>query len=59
MDLLLELEIVKNRLSALDLDYKLHRDTLKNLVNFVNTANVSLMNYFRKFDKNKDGTLNR
>ena len=56
---MLELEIVRNRLKNIDPDYRLCYDTFERLVKFVNENNISLMSYFKKFDRNGSGELDK
>lgn len=54
-DINLELEIVKNRLENTDADYKIYMTVFRRLINFINQNNISVMNYFKKFDKDGSG----
>ena len=55
LEVLVELEVVRNRLRAVDLDYRLYLDTFDRLVAHVNENNISLMTYFKKFDADGSG----
>ena len=57
--MLLELEVIRNRLKSIDTDYRLYVDTFERLVQFVNTNNISLMSYFKKFDTDGSGELGK
>lgn len=55
LQVLVELELVRNRLRAVDTDYRLYLDTFEKLVAYVNQNNISLMTYFKKFDADGSG----
>ena len=59
LDLSLELEILRNRLGSIDLSYKTFQDNFKRLVEYINTNNISLLSYFKKFDRDNSGNLTR
>ena len=58
-DLILELEIVKSRLETTDGDYRNFQDVFRRLIAFINHHNVSLLTYFKKFDRDGSGNLNK
>jgi Ca2+-binding EF-hand superfamily protein len=41
------------------LDYRTYYDTLERFVKFINENNTSLMNCFKRFDKDNSGTLSK
>lgn len=57
LDLSLELEILRNRLQVLDPDYRAFRIIFDRLVKFINENSISLMSYFKKFDRDNTGQL--
>lgn len=58
-DINIELEIVKNRLEASDADYRGFQNVFRRLVGFINQNNISVMTYFKKFDKDNSGELTK
>lgn len=59
LDILLELEILKNRLKAIDPSYRQAFNVFERLIGFINQNSVSIMECFNKFDKDKSGTLTK
>ena len=59
MDLSLELEILRNRLQVIDPDYRAFRIIFDRLVKFINENSISLMSYFKKFDRDGTGNLDK
>lgn len=59
LDLSLELEILRNRLQVLDPDYRAFRIIFDRLVKFINQNSISLMSYFKKFDRDNTGKLEK
>lgn len=57
LDVSLELEIVKNRLQAVDPVYQNYRVTFDRLIQFINDNSISLVAYFKKFDRDGSGKL--
>lgn len=55
----MELEIIKNRLEAVDLDYKTYQNVFRKLIKFINDNNISLTTYFKKFDRDGSGELTK
>lgn len=55
----MELEIIKNRLEAVDLDYKIYQNVFRKLIKFINDNNISLTTYFKKFDRDGSGELTK
>ena len=41
------------------MDYRTYYDTLERFVKFINENNTSLMNCFKRFDKDNSGTLSK
>ena len=59
LDLSLELEIIRNRLQSIDPDYRAYRVLFDRLVKFINENSISLISYFKKFDKDGTGQLEK
>lgn len=59
LDLLLELEVVRNRLKSIDPSYRLTLDIFAKLVGFINQNSISILECFKKFDKDKSGVLSK
>ena len=59
LDVSLELEIVKNRLQAVDPVYQNYRVTFDRLIQFINDNSISLVAYFKKFDRDGSGKLSK
>jgi hypothetical protein len=55
----MELEIVKNRLENTDTDYRVFQNVFRRLIGYINQNNISIMNYFKKFDKDGSGELTK
>lgn len=51
----MELEIIKNRLESVDIDYKTFQNVFRKLIKFINDNNISMVTYFKKFDKDGSG----
>jgi hypothetical protein len=58
-DINMELEIIKNRLESVDIDYKTYQNVFQKLIKFINDNNISMMTYFKKFDKDGSGELSK
>lgn len=59
LDLMLELEIIRHRLCSTDPSYKISQDNFSRLVKFINENNISIMNAFKKFDRDNSLTLSK
>ena len=59
LDFSLELEIIRNRLSGIDANYRTYQENFKRLIDYINTNNISLMSYFKKFDRDNSGNLSK
>ena len=59
LDLTLELQIIRHRLCSVDPSYKISQDNFSRLVKFINDNNISLMNAFKKFDRDNSLTLSK
>ena len=55
----MELEIIKNRLESVDIDYKTFQNVFRKLIKFINDNNISMVTYFKKFDKDGSGELSK
>lgn len=55
----MELEIIKNRLESVDIDYKTFQNVFRKLIKFINDNNISMVSYFKKFDKDGSGELSK
>lgn len=58
-DINMELEVVKSRLEATDGDYRGFQNIFRRLVGFINQNNISVLSYFKKFDKDNSGELTK
>lgn len=58
-DINMELEIIKNRLESVDIDYKTFQNVFRKLIKFINDNNISMVTYFKKFDKDGSGELSK
>ena len=58
-DINMELEIIKNRLESVDIDYKTFQNVFRKLIKFINDNNISMVTYFKKFDKDGSGELTK
>lgn len=58
-DLTLELEMVKCRLSNFDLQYRSYEEIFSKFVRFITSNNISVLTFFKKFDKSGDGLLQK
>lgn len=59
LDLLLELEVVRNRLRSIDPNYRQTLAIFEKLVGFINQNSISILECFKKFDKDKSGLLSK
>lgn len=59
LDILLESEVMRNRLKAIDSNYQQAFLAFERLITFINQNNVSILECFKKFDKDKSGNLNK
>jgi hypothetical protein len=59
MDILLESEVIKNRLKAIDPGYREAYAVFDRLVHFVNSNGISMLECFKKFDRDNSGALNK
>ena len=59
LDILLESEVMRNRLKAIDSNYQQAFLAFDRLITFINQNNVSILECFKKFDKDKSGNLNK
>ena len=50
---------MKNKLQAIDPDYRAYQLVFDRLVKFINENSISLMSYFKKFDKDGSGQLSK
>lgn len=50
---------MRNRLRSIDPAYKKTYLTFERLVGFINENSLSIMEYFKKFDKDKSGKLDK
>ena len=58
-DINMELQIIKNRLESIDSDYKTFQNIFRKLIKFINDNNISMVSYFKKFDKDGSGQLSK
>lgn len=58
-DLTLELEIIKCRLSGIDSQYRSYEELFAKFVRFITTNNISVLTFFKKFDRSGDGLLQK
>lgn len=50
---------MRNRLKAIDSNYQQAFLAFERLITFINQNNVSILECFKKFDKDKSGNLNK
>ena len=50
---------MRNRLQAIDPVYQNYRVTFERLVSFINDNTISLVAYFKKFDRDGSGKLSK
>ena len=50
---------MKNRLQAVDPVYQSYRVTFGRLVQYINDNSISLVTYFKKFDRDGSGKLSK
>ena len=58
-DMLLEMEVVKQRLEGSDPAYRAFIEVFRRLIAFINDNNISIMQTFKKFDRDGSGELGK